>query len=90
METQEKFLWGAIIGTAIGAAAALILTPFSGVTLRKKIIKGVHTPQTTAKRKTAGHARRAAISTEAAKKPLQPNIVRKTNHREEQKSHHHK
>lgn len=36
-KTAEDFLIGALIGGAIGAAAALILTPFSGDKLRRKI-----------------------------------------------------
>jgi gas vesicle protein len=33
----EEFILGALLGSAIGAAAALILTPFSGEGLRRKI-----------------------------------------------------
>lgn len=39
-KTAEDFLWGALIGGAIGAAAALMLTPISGEKLRKKIKDG--------------------------------------------------
>lgn len=41
METQEKFLLGALIGGAIGATAALMLTPVSGYSLRRKIRQGL-------------------------------------------------
>jgi gas vesicle protein len=51
MDTQEKFLWGAVIGSAIGAAAALMLTPFSGEKLRKKIINGLGYPPKELKKK---------------------------------------
>lgn len=37
--TPEDFIMGALIGSAIGIAAAMILTPFSGESLRKKIAK---------------------------------------------------
>lgn len=42
METQEKFLLGALIGSAIGAAAALMFAPVSGYSLRKRIIRSLH------------------------------------------------
>lgn len=38
----EKFLVGALIGCAIGATAALILTPISGERLRKRIAYGLN------------------------------------------------
>lgn len=37
---QENFFMGALVGGAIGAAAALLLTPFSGSEIRKKVRKG--------------------------------------------------
>lgn len=40
-KTAEDFLWGALIGSAIGAATALMLTPISGEALRKKIKNGL-------------------------------------------------
>jgi len=36
-ETSENFIFGALIGGAIGAVAALILAPTSGESLRRKI-----------------------------------------------------
>lgn len=36
-ETSENFIFGALIGGAIGATAALILAPMSGESLRRKI-----------------------------------------------------
>lgn len=43
METkiQEEFVWGTIVGCAVGAAAALLLTPLSGAQLRKQVQKSV-------------------------------------------------
>lgn len=35
---QEDFLWGTLIGTVIGAATALLLTPTSGIKLRQKMV----------------------------------------------------
>lgn len=40
--TSEDFLIGALIGGAIGAAAALMLTPLSGETLRRRIAHGIN------------------------------------------------
>ncbi len=39
-KTTEDFLWGALIGGAIGAATALMFAPLSGEKLRKKIKDG--------------------------------------------------
>ncbi|WP_059360427.1 YtxH domain-containing protein [Parachlamydia acanthamoebae] len=35
---QEDFLWGTLIGTFLGAATALLLTPASGAKLRQKML----------------------------------------------------
>ena len=39
---QEDFVWGALVGSAIGAAAALLLTPFSGAEVRSHFCNGFH------------------------------------------------
>jgi len=62
MEMQEKFLWGAIIGSAMGAAAALMLTPISGSHMRKKIIDGLSFSGNHKRRSTRGHGRRQVAS----------------------------
>lgn len=36
-ETQKKFVWGALIGGALGAIALLLVTPYSGDAIRRKI-----------------------------------------------------
>lgn len=36
-KTQGDFLWGTLIGTVLGAATALLLTPSSGPKLRQKV-----------------------------------------------------
>lgn len=36
----EEFFWGAVVGGAIGIAAALIWAPSSGEKLRKTIVNG--------------------------------------------------
>jgi gas vesicle protein len=36
-KTQGDFLWGTLIGTVLGAATALLLTPSSGQKLRQKM-----------------------------------------------------
>ena len=41
-KTQEEFLWGALIGGAIGAATALMLTPVSGSSLRRQVANGLN------------------------------------------------
>lgn len=41
-KTQGEFLWGALIGGAIGAATALMLTPFSGAALRRGVTDRLH------------------------------------------------
>lgn len=40
--TQQEFLLGALIGGAVGAAAALIITPLSGAALRKQMANGIN------------------------------------------------
>lgn len=35
---QEDFLWGTLIGTVLGAATALLLTPTSGTRLRQRVV----------------------------------------------------
>lgn len=44
MDTKdhEKFIMGALVGGAVGAAAALLLTPYSGSDIRKKVRKSLH------------------------------------------------
>jgi gas vesicle protein len=37
LKTQQEFLLGALIGGAVGATAALFLTPLSGADLRKRV-----------------------------------------------------
>ncbi|MCE5316082.1 MAG: YtxH domain-containing protein [Parachlamydia sp.] len=39
---QENFLVGALVGGAVGAAAALLLTPYPGSEIRKKVRKGLN------------------------------------------------
>lgn len=39
-KTQQEFLIGALIGSAIGAATALFLTPLSGAALRRQVVTG--------------------------------------------------
>ncbi|MGZ3732360.1 MAG: hypothetical protein ACXU9U_01285 [Parachlamydiaceae bacterium] len=68
MDTQEKFLWGAMIGSAIGAAAALMLTPFSGEKLRKKIINGLGYPPKEAKKKVSQSSSHPAHTSQVGKK----------------------
>lgn len=39
---QENFLVGALVGGAVGAAAALLLTPYSGSEIRKRVRQGIN------------------------------------------------
>lgn len=41
-KNQEGFLWGALVGGAVGAAAALLLTPYSGAEIRRQVRKGIN------------------------------------------------
>jgi gas vesicle protein len=54
MNTEEKFFWGALIGSAIGAAAALLFTPLAGRHLRKRILNGLYEPLSLPKSKILG------------------------------------
>lgn len=40
-KSQEDFMWGALIGGAVGAAAMLLMTPNSGKEVRKHIQKSL-------------------------------------------------
>lgn len=65
-KTAEDFLWGALIGSAIGAATALMLTPLSGEALRKKIKTGLPYPGTPVRSHI--HARKRSINALAGEK----------------------
>lgn len=77
-KTAEDFLWGALIGGAIGAAAALMLTPMSGERLRKKIVSGLpysnnhhdHVPHNVNRRSSDSHSQKKAHS-KVQSKPVQ-------------------
>lgn len=56
MKTEEKFILGALVGSALGAAAALIFTPMAGKNLRNKLINGLSKSQSTLKRKSTPHS----------------------------------
>ena len=60
MNSEEKFFWGALIGSAIGAASALLFTPFAGKNLRKKIINGLYEPLGLPKELLGAKRKRAA------------------------------
>ena len=62
METQEKFLWGAVLGTALGAAAALLFTPYSGGSLRRGLSHGFNASGPTSKRRPSTRYRAEASS----------------------------
>ncbi|MBA3239268.1 MAG: YtxH domain-containing protein [Parachlamydiaceae bacterium] len=53
MNTEEKFILGALVGTALGAAAALIFTPMTGKNLRTKLLNGLSQGQTSPKRRSS-------------------------------------
>lgn len=58
-KTAEDFLLGALIGGAIGAATALMLTPFSGEALRNKIRNGLPYLE---ERRPRHHARKRSLN----------------------------
>ncbi|MBA3602574.1 MAG: YtxH domain-containing protein [Parachlamydiaceae bacterium] len=72
MNSEEKFFWGAILGSAIGAAAALLFTPLPGRNLRKKIITGLYQPLNVPKRKIFSSKHRRALN--KAKTPSHSNV----------------
>lgn len=65
---QENFLVGALVGGAFGAAAALLLTPYPGAEIRKKMRKswdhmnGNHT-------KAPAHAQGSSYKTVKKRQP---------------------
>jgi gas vesicle protein len=61
-KTQEDFIWGALIGGAVAAAAVLFLTPKSGKDVRKKIENSLRQLYT---KKSAKVAHRKAHPVEA-------------------------
>ncbi len=77
--TQEDFVIGALIGGAIGAAAILLFTPYSGSELRKQILNGFgrlngvkskrSTSHASEKNSTRSASRKTAATHAAAKKP---------------------
>jgi gas vesicle protein len=60
MNTEEKFILGALVGSAIGAAAALIFTPMTGKSLRTKLMNGLSQAQATPKRRSPSTAHHTA------------------------------
>ncbi len=64
-KTPDDFIIGALIGSAIGVAAALMLAPSSGESLRNKIVQGFN--GTHAGRKPAKHTGRDSITSKLKK-----------------------
>ncbi len=62
MKTEEKFLLGALIGSAIGAATALLFAPVPGVSLRKRIMNKIYRPLELPKQKRRAHSVRGSRS----------------------------
>lgn len=81
-QTQTDFLWGALVGGAIGAITALLLAPSSGAKLRQQVRDELFDwdgetplpkrPRTQAHRKTAVHAKRHRAAKGKAKKESHP------------------
>ncbi len=77
--TQEDFVFGALIGGAIGVAAILLFTPYSGSELRKQIQNGFGRLNGVKSRRSPSHApekvstrtasRKTTATHTAAKKP---------------------
>jgi len=61
-DTTQNFLVGALIGSAIGAAVALVFTPMSGERLRRRIKKGLNHPFEAEPPRRASHAHRNQAS----------------------------
>lgn len=57
MKTEEKFILGALVGSALGAAAALFFTPMAGKNLRTKLMNGLSHAQKPPRRKSGAHSR---------------------------------
>lgn len=62
METQERFFWGALLGTALGAATALIFAPMSGQRMRQKIADELQGSPRQTRRQNRHATRRASIT----------------------------
>lgn len=62
MKTEEKFFLGALIGSALGAAAALLFAPVAGEKLRKKILNNFYQPLNIPKRKIFSPKRARTLS----------------------------
>ncbi len=78
-KNQENFVWGALLGGAIGAAAALLFTPASGAQIRKKFQNGFNLLNGKKMRKAPiSHAQKAPIK--KAKKALHALHARKRPH----------
>jgi len=64
-QSQKNFMWGALMGSVIGAATTLLLTPVSGSRLRHQVrnriqrlqhAKLIHARKSTAPRRTSRKA----------------------------------
>ncbi|MBA2728430.1 MAG: YtxH domain-containing protein [Parachlamydiaceae bacterium] len=56
-KSSDEFIIGALIGSAIGVAAALMLAPSSGESLRDKIVNGFKSSSAATKRATRATGR---------------------------------
>lgn len=65
MNTEEKFILGALVGSALGAAAALIFTPMAGKNLRTKLMNGLSHAQNSPKRKSPSRSSAHVAHTKA-------------------------
>jgi gas vesicle protein len=64
---REEFVWGALLGGAIGAAAALLFTPYSGAEIRRHVRKGFNRLNGQNIQKTAMAIRAKTLRTKAKK-----------------------
>jgi gas vesicle protein len=86
----EDFLLGALIGSAIGAAAALVFAPVSGNSLRRSLTNGFKMPFRSVKKHTIS----SKLNSAAAKlKKAAPKVAKKSmksrTHRVSSKTGHH-
>ncbi len=72
MNYEEKFILGVVLGSALGAAAALLFAPLPGKNLRKKIITGLYQPLNMPKRKFFSNKHRRVLN--KTKTPSHSNV----------------
>ncbi|MBA3958554.1 MAG: hypothetical protein H0X51_09230 [Parachlamydiaceae bacterium] len=80
-KSTENFVWGALLGGVIAAAAALLLTPFSGLKLRRQIQSRLGMGKTTRSHSVASNGTHPPKAKKTIKRAPHPHHTAKTTRR---------